>query len=88
MPGFKKKTIMGEDYHHPTWLLILGIVVVVKMSRRMINYERHIYTAEILLLIQFGQEISPEIRITAFVASDENSMWRQMMIPAFRHAPR
>ena len=25
----KKKTIMGEDYHHPTWLLILGIVVVV-----------------------------------------------------------
>ena len=20
---------MGEDYHHPTWLLILGIVVVV-----------------------------------------------------------
>ena len=25
----KKKTIMGEDYHHPTWLLILGIIVVI-----------------------------------------------------------
>ena len=20
---------MGEDYHHPTWLLILGIIVVI-----------------------------------------------------------
>ncbi len=25
----KKKTIMGEDYHHPNWLLILGIIVVI-----------------------------------------------------------
>lgn len=25
----KKKSIMGEDYKHPTWLLVLGIVVVV-----------------------------------------------------------
>lgn len=25
----KKKSIMGETYHHPTWLLILGIIVVV-----------------------------------------------------------
>lgn len=25
----KKKSIMGEDYKHPTWLLILGILVVV-----------------------------------------------------------
>jgi Mn2+/Fe2+ NRAMP family transporter len=25
----KKKSIMGETYHHPTWLLILGIVVVI-----------------------------------------------------------
>lgn len=25
----KKKSIMGEDYKHPTWLLILGIVVVI-----------------------------------------------------------
>ncbi len=24
----KKKSIMGEEYHHPTWMLILGIVVV------------------------------------------------------------
>lgn len=25
----KKKSIMGESYHHPTWLLILGIIVVI-----------------------------------------------------------
>ncbi len=25
----KKKSIMGENYHHPTWLLILGIIVVI-----------------------------------------------------------
>ena len=25
----KKKTIMGENYHHPTWLLVLGIIVVI-----------------------------------------------------------
>lgn len=25
----KKKSIMGEDYKHPTWLLILGIIVVI-----------------------------------------------------------
>ncbi|WP_274422320.1 NRAMP family divalent metal transporter [Blautia sp. XA-2221] len=25
----KKKTIMGETYHHPTWLLVLGIIVVI-----------------------------------------------------------
>ena len=25
----KKKSIMGEDYKHPAWLLILGIVVVI-----------------------------------------------------------
>lgn len=25
----KKKTIMGENYHHPTWLLALGIIVVI-----------------------------------------------------------
>ena len=25
----KKKSIMGEDYKHPTWLLICGIVVVI-----------------------------------------------------------
>lgn len=25
----KKKSIMGEDYKHPTWLLVLGVVVVV-----------------------------------------------------------
>nr|WP_296158336.1 NRAMP family divalent metal transporter [uncultured Blautia sp.] len=25
----KKKSIMGETYHHPTWLLILGIIVVI-----------------------------------------------------------
>lgn len=25
----KKKSIMGDEYHHPTWLLILGIIVVV-----------------------------------------------------------
>lgn len=24
----KKKSIMGDGYHHPTWLLVLGIVVV------------------------------------------------------------
>ena len=24
----QKKSIMGEEYHHPRWLLILGIVVV------------------------------------------------------------
>ena len=24
----KKKSIVGENYHHPTWLLILGIIVV------------------------------------------------------------
>lgn len=24
----QKKSIMGEDYHHPTWLFVLGIVVV------------------------------------------------------------
>lgn len=25
----KKKSIMGENYHHPTWLLVLGIIVVI-----------------------------------------------------------
>ncbi len=25
----KKKSIMGEKYHHPTWLLVLGIIVVI-----------------------------------------------------------
>lgn len=25
----KKKAIMGENYHHPTWLLVLGIIVVI-----------------------------------------------------------
>lgn len=25
----KKKSIMGEDYKHPTWLLLLGVVVVI-----------------------------------------------------------
>ena len=25
----KKKSIMGENYKHPAWLLILGIVVVI-----------------------------------------------------------
>ena len=25
----KKKTITGENYHHPTWLLVLGIIVVI-----------------------------------------------------------
>ena len=25
----KKKTIMGENYHHTTWLLVLGIIVVI-----------------------------------------------------------
>ena len=25
----QKKTIMGTDYRHPLWLLILGIVVVI-----------------------------------------------------------
>ena len=25
----KKKTIMGENYHHPTWILVLGIIVVI-----------------------------------------------------------
>lgn len=25
----KKKNIMGENYHHPTWLLVLGIIVVI-----------------------------------------------------------
>lgn len=25
----KKKSIMGENYHHPTWLLVLGVVVVI-----------------------------------------------------------
>ena len=25
----KKKSIMGEDYKHPTWLLILGVIVVI-----------------------------------------------------------
>ena len=25
----KKKTIMGENCHHPTWLLVLGIIVVI-----------------------------------------------------------
>nr|WP_302764353.1 NRAMP family divalent metal transporter [uncultured Blautia sp.] len=25
----KKKTIMGENYHHPAWLLVLGIIVVI-----------------------------------------------------------
>lgn len=25
----KKKTIMGENYHHPTWLLVFGIIVVI-----------------------------------------------------------
>ena len=25
----KEKTIMGENYHHPTWLLVLGIIVVI-----------------------------------------------------------
>ena len=25
----KKKTIMGENYHHPTWLLVLGMIVVI-----------------------------------------------------------
>ena len=28
----KKKSIMGETYHHPTWLLILGIIVVILSS--------------------------------------------------------
>lgn len=25
----KKKSIMGANYHHPTWLLVLGIIVVI-----------------------------------------------------------
>lgn len=25
----KKKAIMGENYHHPAWLLVLGIIVVI-----------------------------------------------------------
>ena len=25
----KKKAIMGENYHHPTWLLVLGYIVVI-----------------------------------------------------------
>ena len=25
----KKESIMGENYHHPTWLLVLGIIVVI-----------------------------------------------------------
>lgn len=25
----KKKAIMGENYHHPTWLLVFGIIVVI-----------------------------------------------------------
>ena len=25
----KKKAIMGENYHHPTWLLVLGLIVVI-----------------------------------------------------------
>lgn len=25
----KKKSIMGTKYHHPTWLLVLGIIVVI-----------------------------------------------------------
>ena len=25
----KKKSIMGEDYKHPTWLLVCGIIVVI-----------------------------------------------------------
>ena len=25
----QKKSIMGNDYHHPVWLLILGIIVVI-----------------------------------------------------------
>ena len=25
----RKKSIMGENYHHPTWLFVLGIIVVI-----------------------------------------------------------
>ena len=33
----QKKSIMGEDYKHPTWLLVLGIVVVVVSAYLGIN---------------------------------------------------
>ena len=33
----QKKTIMGPNYHHPVWLLILGVIVVVLSAYLGIN---------------------------------------------------